>query len=213
VGWHAPAPRATLPAMRVACFILLLSVVAGCPPKLPDHPYAQEPDPRNKELVLGVGDVVSINIWENRELNTDATIRPDGTITMPLVGDLKAAGETPSALKQQIKTKLGAYLKITPGTEPVTIAVKEWRSYRFTVHGEVQRQGAYTSDHFVTVSEAIAMAGGLSRFAKPSETKLFRTDPKTKERREIPLDYDAIVSGKRPDMDIFVLPEDHIWVP
>ncbi len=48
--------------------------------------YATEPDPRNKELILGVGDVVGINVWENAPFNTEATIRPDGTITMPLIG-------------------------------------------------------------------------------------------------------------------------------
>jgi len=193
--------------------LLLLVFLAACPPKIPTYNYTEEIDPRNKELVLGVGDTISINVWENRDLNTEATIRPDGSITMPLAGDLKAAGQTPSQLRQQITTKLGQYLKIVPGTEPVTVAVRQWRSYRFTIQGEVVRQGVFGSDHFVTVADAIAMAGGVSRFAKRSEVKLFRPDPKTKQTKTIPLDYDLLTSGKRLDMNIWVLPDDVIYVP
>ncbi len=199
--------------MRLLLLFVALATLAACPPKLPKYDYAQEPDPRNKELILGVGDTISVNIWENRDLNTEATIRPDGTITMPLVGDLKAAGETPSALKRQVQAKLGTFLKIVPGTDPVTVAVRQWRSYRFTIQGEVVRQGVFGSDHFVTVADAIAMAGGMSRFAKRGEIKLFRPDPKTKQTRTIPLDYDMLASGKRLDMNIWVLPDDVIYVP
>ncbi len=199
--------------MRVVLLFAALFLLAACPPKLPKYDYGAEPDPRNKELVLGVGDTISVNVWENRDLNTEATIRPDGTITMPLVGDLKAAGETPSTLKVQIKKRLGDFLKIVAGTDPVTIAVRQWRSYRFTIQGEVVRQGVFTSDHFVTVADAIAMAGGMSRFAKRGGIRLFRPDAKTKQTKVIPLDYDMLASGKRLDMNIWVLPDDVIYVP
>jgi polysaccharide biosynthesis/export protein len=199
--------------MRVLFCLFALFALGACPPKLPKYDYTQELDPRNKELILGVGDTISVNVWENRDLNTEATIRPDGTITMPLVGDLKAAGETPSSLKAQIKTRLGDFLKITAGTDPVTVAVRNWRSYRFTLQGEVVRQGVFGADHFVTVADAIAMAGGMSRFAKRGEIKLFRRDPKTQQTKTIPLDYDMLASGKRLDMNIWVLADDVIYVP
>src|ERR1051325_10976200 len=157
-------------ARAIAVFILML--VAGCPPKIPNYDYAKEPDPRNKELVLGVGDVISINVWETPNLSVEATIRPDGTITMPLVGDLKAAGETPTSLKNRIKNQLQAYVKMQ-GTE-VTVAVKAWRSYRFTIQGEVSKAGVFSSDQFLTVSDALALAGGLTRFAKRNEITLTR---------------------------------------
>jgi polysaccharide biosynthesis/export protein len=196
------------------CLLLLLVLLlAACPYKVPRYDYSQEPDPRNKELVLGVGDTISINVWENRELNTEAVIRPDGTITMPLVGDLRAAGETPSTLKQTIKTKLVEFVKLQQGSDLVTVAVRNWRSYRFTLQGEVTRQGVFTADHFVTVADAIAMGGGVTRFAKRKEVKLFRVDPKTKQTKTIPLDYDALSSGKRLDMNIWVLPDDVIYIP
>ena len=191
--------------------VLVLVLAAGCPPKIPNYDYAKEPDPRNKELVLGVGDVIGINVWENPNLSVEATIRPDGTITMPLIGDLKAAGETPTSLKARIKNQLQAYVKIQ-GTE-VTVAVKAWRSYRFTIQGEVSKAGVFSSDQFLTVSDALALAGGLSRFAKRNEITLTRKDPKSGQVRHIPLDYESLASGKRPDMNIIVMPGDTIWVP
>jgi polysaccharide biosynthesis/export protein len=196
--------------MRYA-FVLLLLLVA-CGPKSYDYPYDKEPDPRNKELILGVGDVVGIHVWGNEGVNTDATIRPDGTITMPLVGDLKAAGRTPSELREAIKAQLQNFLKLTAGNE-VTVAVRNWKSYRFTLDGEVSKAGVYNPDHYVTVDDAIAMAGGLTRFAKRSDIVLFRINAKTGEIRQIPLDYDLLASGKRIDMNIYVLPNDRIYVP
>jgi polysaccharide biosynthesis/export protein len=209
--------RAVIEDFRIrrlfAALVLVLAAVlaAGCPPKVPTYEYGKEPDPRNKELVLGVGDVVGINVWENNNLSVEATIRPDGTITMPLVGDLKAAGETPTTLKNRIKTQLQAYVKMQ-GTE-VTVAVKAWRSYRFTIQGEVSKAGVFSSDQFLTVSDALALAGGLTRFAKRNEITLTRKDPKSGQVRHIPLDYESLASGKRPDMNIIVLSGDTIWVP
>src|SRR6185503_17663294 len=190
--------------------VLVLVIAAGCPPKIPQGPWPDD-DPTKRELVLGVGDVIGINVWENQNLSVEATIRPDGTITMPLVGDLKAAGETPTTLKTRIKTQLQAYVKMQ-GTE-VTVAVKSWRSYRFTIQGEVSKAGVFSSDQFLTVSDALALAGGLTRFAKRNEITLTRKDRKSGEVRHIPLDYESLASGKRPDMNIIVLPGDTIWVP
>jgi polysaccharide biosynthesis/export protein len=195
----------------VSLSALALVLAAGCGGAIPSYDYAKEPDPRNKELVLGVGDVIGINVWENQNLSVEATIRADGTITMPLVGDLKAAGETPTTLKNRIKTQLQAYVKMQ-GTE-VTVAVKSWRSYRFTIQGEVSKAGVFSADSFLTVSDALALAGGLTRFAKRNEITLTRKDRKSGEVRHIPLDYESLASGKRPDMNIIVLAGDTIWVP
>jgi polysaccharide export outer membrane protein len=197
--------------MRFAV-VVLLGVIA-CGGALPNYPYASEPDPRNKEVSLGVGDVVAINVWGegNAALNTEATIRPDGTITMPLVGDLHAVGQTPSALKHAIKIKLAEFVRMQ-GTE-VTVALKTWRSYRFTVQGEVLKTGVFTNDQYVTVADALALAGGPTRFAKRDAIVLLRADPESRETRRIPFDYDALASGKRLDMNIYVLPGDTIYVP
>jgi polysaccharide export outer membrane protein len=191
--------------------LVLVSLLVACGSALPNYDYAKEPDPRNRELVLGVGDVVGINVWDQKDLNTESTIRPDGTITMPLVGDIKAVGETPTALKEKIKGQLANFLKMGGGNE-VTVAVRSWRSYRFTINGEVLHAGVFTADQYVTVSEALAMAGGLSRFARRDEIRMQRRDAKGN-THEIPFDFDALASGRRNDMNIYVMPGDSIYVP
>jgi polysaccharide export outer membrane protein len=199
--------------MRYALLLIVTGLLfAACGPKNYDYPYEKEPDPRNRELILGVGDVVDIKVYGQQGVDTDTVIRPDGTITMPLVGDLKAAGHTPSELRETIKTQLANFLKLAAGNE-VTVAVKNWKSYRFTLDGEVSKAGVYNPDHYVTVDDAIAMAGGLTRFAKRSDIILFRSDPKSGQIHQIPLDYDLLASGKRMDMNIYVLPGDRIYVP
>jgi polysaccharide export outer membrane protein len=203
-----PIGQLALHAMMASALVL----AAACGSTLPNYDYSKEPDPRTREVVLGVGDSVSINVWENKDFNTDATIRPDGTITMPLIGDIKAVGETPSSLKAKIKSRLGDYVKISSGSE-ITVAVKAYRSYRFTIQGEVTHAGIFTAEQYVTVADAMALAGGPSKFAKRNEITLLRRDPKTGDVRRIPLDYDLIASGKRQDMNIYVLTGDTIWVP
>lgn len=200
---------------RVALHATLASALvlaAGCGSTLPNYDYSKEPDPRTRELTLGVGDSISVNVWESKDFNTDATIRPDGTITMPLIGDIKAVGETPSTLKAKIKARLGDYVRLGSSSE-ITVAVKAWRSYRFTIQGEVTHAGVFTADQYVTVADAMALAGGPSKFAKRNEISLLRRDPKSGDVRKIPLDYDLIASGKRQDMNIYILPGDTIWVP
>jgi len=198
--------------IRRAFAVAVVVLAAGCHPPLPKYDYASEPDPTHGELVLGVGDTIAVNVWENASFNIEATIRPDGKITMPLIGDVVATGETPTSLKTKIKTQLQNFVKLQSNNE-ITIAVKAWRSYRFTIQVEVSHGGVFTSDKYVTVAEALALAGGLTRFAKGNEIKLTRTDPKTGKPKHIPLDYDSLASGTRPDMDIYVLPGDTIWVP
>lgn len=197
--------------LQALAALAVAASLAACGPKLPTYDYAQEPDPRNQEWVLGVGDDITINVWENPQLTTEATIRPDGNVTMPLVGDLRAVGETPTSLKEKIKAKLADYVKLR-GDE-ITIALRGANSYRFTVSGEVTRPGMQSLGYFVTVSEAIALAGGFTRFAKRNQMTLQRRDPKTGAVRTIPLAYDALVGNQRPDMNIVLLAGDSLYVP
>jgi polysaccharide export outer membrane protein len=195
-------------AVIVACVVVL----GACPSRIPNYPYTQEPDPRSKEIDLGIGDVLEIRVWDQKDLSTDPTVRPDGMITMPLIGDVKAAAETPSGLTKTIELKLKDFLKLGASNQ-VTVALKQWKSYTWRVAGEVQREGQYTADRFVTVADALAMAGGVTRFAKRGQIVLLRTDPKTQKQKEIPFDYDTLASGKKPEMNIWILAGDAIYVP
>jgi len=186
--------------------LLASTVIVGCGPAYYD--YSKEPDPRKGEFVLGVNDALHVNVWKNAELSVDARVRPDGTITMPLVGDIKAAGRTPSSLKSEITKRLQSFVRDEGAI--VSIAVTEVNSYRFTVAGQVERAGLLTAKYYVTASEAIAMAGGLNRFANPHKLTLVRNDRNG--LRRIPIDYERIASGAHPEEDLVILAGDTLFV-
>jgi polysaccharide export outer membrane protein len=186
-------------------------MVAGCAHKqATNYNYKGEPDPRKHPFVLGPSDVLRVSVWKNPDLSGDATIRPDGTITLPLVGELRAADRTAVQVRDEIAQRLATYLKSDAAT--VTVAVIAVNSYRFTVSGNVEKGGALTSAHYVTVTEAIAMAGGANRFASPDETVIMRPNPDGTVKR-IPIDYPAILTGARPDQNLVLLPGDVVYVP
>jgi len=194
----------------IAWAVAGLLAVGACGPTLPDYDYTKEPNPRRSEFVIGISDDLMITVWKNQQLTTAATVRPDGTITMPLVGDISAAGKTPSQLRKEIQAKLAEYIKLE-GSE-ITIAVTGVNSYRFTVSGEVGQPGIYTAKVYVTVAEAIALAGGFTRFASRDDIVLMRRDPNGTIRK-IPIVYSLIASGEAPQMNLTVLAGDSLFVP
>jgi polysaccharide export outer membrane protein len=202
------SPR-TLLRFAPAVFLMLLGARCATTPKVA-YDYASEPDPRKQEYVLGVSDVLKVNVWKNPDLTVETVVRPDGTISLPLLGDLKAAGRTGAQLRAEIAQRLATYVKDESATVTVSVAVVN--SYRFVVSGNVERAGAYNANHFVTVSEAIALAGGPNRFASPEEVVIIRNDA-TRGTRRIPVDYPSILSGRHPEQDLPVVAGDTIYVP
>jgi polysaccharide export outer membrane protein len=198
---------------KLALLTLAVAILGqpACGPALPNYDYGSEPDPRTREYVLGISDELAVNVWKNPDLSTASTIRPDGTITMPLIGDLKAAHKTPSQLKAEIETRLQDFIKLE-GTA-VTVSVTAVNSYRFTVSGEVVRPGIFAANQYTTVADAIALAGGFTRFAERDAVSIQRRDPKTGEVRKIPIMYSAIASGNRPEMNLVLLAGDSVHVP
>ena len=93
-----------------AVAVLALSAAACTTPR-PFYDYASEPDPRKQEFLLGASDVLRINVWHKPELSVTVPIRPDGTISLPLVGDVRAAGRTAADVRGEIAKRLGTYLK------------------------------------------------------------------------------------------------------
>jgi polysaccharide export outer membrane protein len=190
--------------------ILALVMFLGACAARQSYDYSKEPDPRRNEYVIGVSDHLAITVWKNPELSREVTVRPDGTITMPLIGDLAADGRTPTQLKEEITKQLSKYLRGEGMV--VSIAVSGVNSYSFTVSGNVERPGVFSSQKYVTVVEAIQLAGGPNRFASPGKTKLMRRgrDGKT---RVIPIDYEAVLEGKQPEANLALVSGDQIFVP
>ena len=123
---------------------------------------------------IGVDDTIEINVWRNSELSVSVPVRPDGKISMPLVGDVRAAGLTPEEVAESIRKKLQGFVR-----DPnVTLMVKNIRSNeyltRLRVTGAVNKSSSLNYRQGMTVLDAILAAGGVNDFASPDSTKLYR---------------------------------------
>lgn len=130
---------------------------------------------------LGPEDVVSVAVWENRELTMDVTVRPDGKISLPLINDVQAADLTPAELADAITEKLRAYIK----HPQVTVIVSQLLAPKFYVIGNVLRPGNYPLRQEMSVLQALSLAGGFTTFASPGNIKLLRSTGKGQEIRKI----------------------------
>lgn len=190
--------------------LILVLAMCACGSAPITYDYAREPDPRKSEYVIGVSDRLAIKVWKNPDLSTDAIVRPDGTITLPLLGDLKASGRTPTALRADIQKLLGNYIRDESAV--VTVAITAVMSYSFTVSGNVEHPGVFTSEKYVTIVDAVQLAGGLNRYASPEQTQILRPG-KDGKMRVIPVDFPAVQAGKQPEANIALIAGDRVFVP
>ncbi len=159
-----------------------------------------------EEYQLGVEDKLSISVWKEPDLTKVVGIRPDGKITFPLVGDVQAAGRTARQLTEDLAKLLARFIK-----EPViTVVVEEINNFKVFVLGEVTTQGALNLRRRTRLLEAIALAGGMSQYADKSNVVLLRFDDMKESRMKI--DYRKVVSGERPDLNLYLKPGDTIIV-
>lgn len=191
-------------AWWAAAVLVLAALLAGCGAGMYDtYAYGNEYDPRKHEYVIGPADVLQITAFHTTDIGGSGTVRPDGILTLPLIGDVHVAGKTPSQVREEVKKRFTAYVKADLS---VNVVVTGFNSYRFVVTGQVNHPGAVTPKYYVTVSEAIAMAGGPTKFAGDSIT-IFRQDPQGK-IRQIPISYKRLMSGRYPQMDIAMVSGD-----
>jgi polysaccharide export outer membrane protein len=209
--WISRSPRSRSAAHRLGLG-LGLALAAGCGPtyQYDQVNYAKEYDPRKHEYVIGVGDSLQVTVWRMPDLSSGAVVRPDGIITMPLIGDVAVAGSTPTQVREALKKRFAEFVK--DETAAVTVAITSASSYRFVVSGNVARAGIFSSNYYVSVSEALAMAGGPNQFASTDQILLIRMDGPGK-FRQIPINYDAIVSREHPEQDLVLKAGDTVFVP
>lgn len=190
-------------------FYLLLLFAAGCTVLSSDVLWAETAsaaDRKTDEYVIGVEDVLNIFVWKEEDLNRRVVVRPDGKISFPLVSDITAAGLSCKELAEKIREKLLYYLK-----EPnVTVIVEEINSFKVFVLGEVNRQGVFMLKSPARLLQVLAMAEGLSEYAKKSDIAIIRREEN--KEKVIKVDYRKIISGEKPDDNIYVKPDDTIIV-
>jgi len=165
------------------------------------------PAQENDSYVLGPLDVVAINVWRDTELSRVEPVRPDGKISLPLIGDIEASGLTPRMLQAQITKALENYVR----KPEVTVILQEANSHRFNLIGEVARPGSYLLASNMTVLDALAAGGGFRDFAKVTRIYVLRKMPNGSSER-IPFNYKKAIKGSN-DMNLKLLPGDTIVVP
>jgi polysaccharide export outer membrane protein len=187
------------------------SPVEASPPKAEGSvsdatsPFDTAPD--EERYVIGLGDMLDISVWKDEALSRSCVVRPDGAISLPLIGDLQAAGKTTSQLKAEIEKKLDRYV---PGAI-VSLDIKQVNSMIFYVIGKVNSPGRFVMNADVDVLQALATAGGLNIYAKRNSIKIFRDDKN--ETTIFPFEYDEVVDGKRLEENIKLKRGDVVVIP
>jgi polysaccharide export outer membrane protein len=162
----------------------------------------------DSSYVIGVDDVLAINVWKEPEVSRSLPVRSDGRISLPLVGELTAGGQTPLQLEQEITKRLANYI-----SEPeVTVIVQDSKSQKINILGMVVRPGSYQLTGSATVLDAIAMAGGFKDFAKQKSIYVLRANADGTQKRML-FNYKDVIKGKNPEQNVRLLPRDTVVVP
>jgi polysaccharide export outer membrane protein len=202
---------------RITVVLGVVSLIAGCAsrPGAPDENVKSD-SPQFASYVdgdyrIGVDDRVQVTVWRNPELTTTVPVRPDGKISVPLIGDVQAGGNTPMQVAALIKDKLSAYIR-----EPsVAVILTELRSHEFLsrvrVTGAVRTPRSMPYRQGMTILDAVLEAGGVNDFASPNRTKLYR---KTKTKTEIvDIDLGDILTKGKLESNMDLKPGDVVTVP
>lgn len=183
-----------------------LAISCASAPAAPERAKASQPQSDPEAYVIGVGDVLHVSVWKNPDLEATVPVRPDGMVTMPLVGDVRAAGWRPEELQRALTKAFERYV----AAPAVSVVVKEIHSRQVFVTGEVANPGAYDLQPRTKLMQAIAMAGGVTAFAK-DRVIVLRDTAGGDVRFEMRLS--AIVGGRRPLDNIVLQAGDTVIVP
>jgi len=213
-----------LPQIRTALILLMLVIIgaaqshAATQAPLPSRDANKPEDQKSSQgvraansddsYVIGANDILAVNVWKEPDISRSVPVRSDGKISLPLVGELQASGQTPRQLEQEITKRLQSYI-----SEPeVTVIVQDSKSKKVNVMGMVVRPGAYLLTSSTTVLDAIAMAGGFKDFAKQKSIYILRQAADGTGKR-IPFNYKEVIKGKNSNQNIRLEAGDTLVVP
>lgn len=192
--------RAGRRVSRLLAAALGLAVLAGVArAQAPEKPAGAVP-----AYAIGPADVLRIHVWKEPDLSLDVTVRVDGMITVPLLGDLEAAGHSPGQLAESVARGLARFVE----NPRVTVGVSQANSARFYVMGQVAKPGEFALSRRTTALQALALAGGLKEFARADSIVIIRED-----QTVVPLNYKRIADGKDVSQNVALAPGDTILVP
>ena len=204
--------------IRLVALITTVLVSSAAFGQLPPNGINGDPEAADKvaksklvvtsDYYIGPEDVLEVIVWRNQDLSKVVTVRPDGRISLPLVGDIVATGLTPGELTAEIVTRLKQY-KETPA---VSVIIQQANSYGIYVLGEVGQPGRYFLKSKTTLLQAITMAGGLRPFAARNRIVVLRWEGKNREVK-LKASYDDIVMKEVANQNIVLKPGDTIVIP
>ena len=178
-------------------------LVASIVPSVPPSPLETE----STDYILGAEDLIEVLVWKNADLSRTVFVRPDGKISLPLIGDVQAAGLTPTELRDSIKVLLRRYKK----TPEVSVIVREINSFSIFLVGEVARPGKIQLRSDTTLLQAIVLAGGFTEFADVKRIVVLRRE--NGQERRFRINYNDIIDGKGNGNNLLLKRGDTILVP
>jgi len=198
----------TRPVLAVLGLVAAALLAPGCSTR---NPIPPPPDPvpmARDTYAIGVSDLLRVTVWRNPELSADVPVRPDGKISVALIGDVQAEGLSAEDLAQVISRELQEYL----AAPDVTVVVLEMNSSYVSVIGEVARTGRLPLKTELRVLEAISLVGGFTTFADRGNVRIVRRQQDGSEV-EYRFDYDDYIKGNAPGTNIVLQHGDVVIVP
>lgn len=204
-----------LVAAALLCLSAAVTVLAQQTPP-PEPPKAKDYTPETladaakapaspvdpKSYKIGAEDILLIRVWREPELSGAVAVRPDGQITLPLIGDLQAGGLTPEGLTASITEKLSTLMN----APQVMVSVQSVRSKKYYITGEVNRPGMFPLVTPTTILEALSQAGGFREFANTKKIVIMRGEKRLK------FNYKEVVAGKHLEQNVLIENNDHLIV-
>jgi polysaccharide biosynthesis/export protein len=171
-------------------------------------PNSASPRHAGDDYIIGPSDGLNINVWRDPELSKKVLVRPDGRITLPLIGEMQVSGLTAMNVQLLITQRLSEFV-----SKPiVTVTVEEVKSRSYVVVGKIVHPGSYELGRPTTVLEAIAVAGGLQDFAKTSKIYIL-THAEDGTQIRLPFNYKKVITQRAPDENVYLKNGDTVVVP
>ena len=164
------------------------------------------PEPASDTYVIGASDTLTVTVWKEPTLSGSLLVRPDGMVSIPLVGDVPASGKTPQQLADLIETKLKKFIQ----DPKVSVVITQIHSKIIYLLGEVGKKGPVEMTPGMTLLEAISSAGGLTDFANSKKIYILRNEAGT--HQKIPVRYKDALKGDTT-LNLLLKPGDTIVVP
>lgn len=167
--------------------------------------YAEDAGP--DDYLIQAGDVLNISVWHEPDLNLDVVVRPDGFISVPLIGDVKAMGKSVALLR----TEISARLQILMPDTAVSVSTRQLLGNKIYVIGKVNNPGEFLLNRSVDVMQALSMAKGMSKYADTDRIRILRRGSES--QQAIPFNYDEVEQGNGLEQNIVLRSGDVVVVP